>query len=164
MRKVSLLLLFVGFCIQPVWATEEEDELKGSFDAVLEELNTKDLDGFLARWHDQAVLYVPRYFFPVDKVDAGREVWNEIFEDFFVMTHSATLTPVDLDYRVVGATGMIWGLVQSVVEPKSGGRITQMTRLTVTFVKQDGNWKILNWHGSLPPPRQGTGASEADQD
>lgn len=160
MRKLPLLLLFIGLLAQPIWASDSEDELKKAFDAVLGELNTKDLDGFLARWHDEAVLYVPRYYFPIDKVDAGREVWNEIFEDFFVLTHSATLTPVDVDVRITGDTGMVWGLVQSVVEPKSGGRITQLTRLTVTFVKREGNWKILNWHGSLPPQRQGMGTSE----
>lgn len=126
--------------------------LEEAFENVVERLNEHDHEGFMKVWHPEAVLIVYDYLFPVDRSDAGDEVWAEIFKDFFTAA-KITLTPVDVDFRVVGDTGIVWGLTQTLREPAQGKSEAQTLRVSATFVDIDGVWKLVNWHSSLPPER-----------
>ena len=150
-RMIVLLLLFC-FPITPAWADDRED-LKNSFEEILERLNAKDLKGFLSGWHPQAVLMVYDYVFPVDRADAGEEIWSQIFDDFLVSTESIRLIPVDVDFRVVEDTGIVWGTAQNVTELKNGTRRVVNLRLSATFVKTSGRWLLLSWQSAIPPER-----------
>jgi ketosteroid isomerase-like protein len=147
-----VLLLLLCFPIAPAWADDRED-LKNSFEEILERLNAKDLKGFLSGWHPDAVLMVYDYVFPVDRADAGEEIWSQIFDDFLVSTESIRLIPVDVDFRVVEDTGIVWGTAQNVTELKNGTRRVVNLRLSATFVKAGGRWLLLSWQSAIPPER-----------
>ena len=51
-------------------------DLETAFEAVIEQLNSKDLEGFVNSWHLKAVVFVYDYLLPVDLEDAGRQVWS----------------------------------------------------------------------------------------
>ena len=160
-RMIVLLLLFC-FTAAPARADDLED-LENSFEEILERLNAKDLKGFLNGWHPDAVLMVYDYVFPVDRADAGEEIWSQIFDDFLVSTESIRLIPVDVDFRVVGDTGIVWGTAQNVTELKNGTRQVVNLRLSATFVKTGGRWLLLSWQSSIPPernPRPGSTRSQ----
>lgn len=150
--RMIVLLLLLGFSITPAWADDRED-LKNSFEEILERLNAKDLKGFLSGWHPDAVLMVYDYVFPVDRADAGEEIWSQIFDDFLVSTESIRLIPVDVDFRVVEDTGIVWGTTQNVTELKNGTRRVVNLRLSATFVKTGGRWLLLSWQSAIPPER-----------
>ncbi len=149
-----IIVLFFLFCFPgaPAWADDLE-ELENSFENILERLNAKDLKGFLAGWHPHAILMVHDYVFPVDRADAGEEIWSQIFDDFLVSTESIRLIPVDVDFRVVGDTGIVWGTAQNITELKNGTRQVVNLRLSATFVKTSGRWLLLIWQSSIPPER-----------
>jgi len=147
---MSLSFALLALCVATASA-EDPNDLEDTFEAVLEDLNTKDLEGFLSAWHPQAVLVTRNYLFAVDRKDAGQEIWDEIFADFFSKTTKVSYTAVDVEYRVVGDVGMAWGLTQSIFEAPDRPRVSQNSRLTAVFVKSDGNWKIISWHESAYP-------------
>jgi len=150
-RMIVLLLLFC-FPAAPARADDLED-LENSFEEILERLNAKDLKGFLSGWHPDAVLMVYDYVFPVDRADAGEEIWSQIFDDFLVSTESIRLIPVDVDFRVVGDTGIVWGRAQTITELKDGTREVVNLRVSATFVKTGGRWLLLSWQSAIPPER-----------
>jgi ketosteroid isomerase-like protein len=133
----------------------EVEDLEDTFGSILDALSSKDLDLFLKYWHPEAVLVVRNYFFPIDRAEAGRKVWAGIFRDFFGNTESTVYTPVDVDFRVLGNVGLVWGFSQIFVEPKEGTPRAQSSRLTVTFKRENGKWLIVSWHDSAPPGQQG---------
>ena len=151
-NRTIVLLLLLCFPTATALAGDLED-LEGAFENILERLNAKDLKGFLRGWHPQAVLTVYDYVFPVDRADAGEEIWSQIFDDFFVSTESIRLTPIDVDFRVVGDTGIVWGTAQTITELKNGTREVVNLRLSATFVKTSGRWLLLSWQSSIPPER-----------
>jgi len=151
-KRIIVLFFLLCFPVTPVWAGDLED-LDNSFENILEKLNEKDLKGFLAGRHPDAVLMVYDYVFPVDRADAGEEIWEQIFDDFFVATQKIRLTPVDVDFRVVGDTGIVWGRAQTLTEPKGGTREVVSLRLTATFVKTSDRWPLLSWQSAVPPER-----------
>jgi len=91
--------------------------------------------------------------FAVDRAETGPEVWGEIFRDLFDLSVEADLVPVDVDYRVIENVGLVWGLIQFVIESEKGVSSNQQTRLTAVFKKDGENWRIVSWHDSAPPGR-----------
>ncbi len=151
-NRMIVLFFLLCFPVVPAWAGDLE-ELENSFEDILERLNAKDLKGFLTGWHPDAVLMVHDYVFPVDRADAGEGIWSQIFDDFFVATERIRLTPIDVDFRVVENTGIVWGRVQTLTELKDGTREVVNLRLTATFVKISGRWLLLSWQSAIPPER-----------
>ncbi len=149
-KRILCLFFFLWLPATAVQGSNVET-LRDAFERTLERLNAKDLQGFLQGWHPEAVLIVHDYVFPVDRANAGEEIWTLIFDEFFASTESIRFTPVDVESRVVGDTGVVWGSVQTITESKDGLRRTRDLRLTATFVKLDGQWQILSWHNSVPP-------------
>lgn len=156
LRPSFLIILVSAFLAMslPVVAGDVE-ELEASFEQVLERLQAKDLDGFLKMWHPEAVLITRGYPFPVDSADAGPEVWREIFDDFFQGTDKTAYIPMEMHYRVIGETGMVWGTAQFSITLKDSTTRNEMTRLSAVLVKSEGKWKIISWHGSERPGRLG---------
>ncbi len=148
----TFLLGIILFTMPQVQADDLED-LKTDFEAVLEQIADKDLEGFLASWHPEAILFTRNAYFPVDRNSSTHQVWNEIFEDAFATTQEAVYTPMDVSYKVIGDTGLVWGLTQVVIQPKAGPHRVENIRMTAVFKKLDEGWKILSWHDSDPPER-----------
>ncbi len=156
MNVSRMVLVFAVSLILSVSVTLARDasSLEKAFETAIERLNEHDQAGFMKVWHPEAVLIVYNYLFPVDRSDAGDEVWAQIFKDFFT-TAKISLTPVDVDFRVIGDTGLVWGLTQTIVERAPGNTEVQSLRVSATFVEVDGNWKLVSWHSSLPPDATG---------
>ena len=153
MNTSQVVLLAVSlFFLPSVALAGDVASLEDAFENVIERLNAHDQEGFMKVWHPEAILIVYDYLFPVDRSDTGDEVWAQIFKDFFT-TARITLTPIDVDFRVVEGTGMVWGLTQTMLESPDGESEVKKLRVSATFVEVDRAWKLLNWHSSLPPER-----------
>ena len=129
---VALLICIVA----PARAGDLED-LETAFETALETLNSRDLDHFLESWHPEAVLVARNYVFPVDRAKVEKEMWSELFGDLLSATKSASYTAVDVEFRVIGNTGIAWGLTQFFIEPKSGSSRSQNSP-PYRHIPQDG--------------------------
>ena len=153
--KGLFAFLLVGGSSWAMPPAEDTEALEAAFEQAVEDLNSRDLSRFLASWHPEAVLMARNYPFAVDRSETGDEMWSEIFKDFFATTAKARYEPVDVHFRVIGNTGVVWGQTRLWVEGKDGQTRAQENRLAATFVKLDGRWLILMWNDSDRPPRVG---------
>ncbi len=155
LSQTFVFVLILGIMVSPLSAGEVED-LKATFDKALEYLSQKDLDAFLSVWHPEAVLFSRNRIHPIDRAKLEDRVWADLFEDFFARIISVGYTQQAVEWRVIGDTGLVWGLTRFAVDPRYQAGFEQDTRLTAVFVKVDGDWLIMHWNDSPlpegPPP------------
>ncbi len=153
LSRTFVFVLILGTMISPLSAGDVDD-LKAAFDQALEYLGQKDLDAFLSIWHPEAVLFSRNEVHPTDRAKLDDRVWANLFEDFFARIISAGYTQQAVEWRVVGDTGLVWGLTRLAVDPRYQASFEQDTRLTAVFVKVDGEWLILLWNNAPLPEGQ----------
>jgi len=150
LSRIFVFVLVLGVMISPLSAGDVDD-LKAAFDQALEYLSQKDLDAFLSIWHPEAVLFSRNEVHPTDRAKLDDRVWANLFEDFFARIISVGYTQQAVEWRVVGDTGLVWGLTRLAVDPRYQASFEQDTRLTAVFVKVDGEWLILLWNNAPLP-------------
>lgn len=153
LSRIFVFVLILGIMISPLSAGDVDD-LKAAFDQALEYLSQKDLDAFLSIWHPEAILFSRNQIHPTDRAKLDDRIWANLFEDFFARIVSAGYTQQAVEWRVVGDTGLVWGLTRLAVDPRYQASFEQDTRLTAVFVKVDGEWLILLWNNAPLPEGQ----------
>ncbi len=153
LSRTFVVVLILGVMISPLSAGDVDD-LKAAFDHALEYLSQKDLDAFLSVWHPEAVLFSRNRVYPIDRSKLDDRIWANLFEDFFATIISAGYTRQAVEWRVIGDTGIVWGLTRFAVDARYQASFEQDTRLTAVFVKVDGEWLILHWNDSPLPEGQ----------
>jgi ketosteroid isomerase-like protein len=123
------------------------DDLKATFEQANKAQNALDLNTWSAQWHDQLVDFPP---FPPFMVE-GKTAVRQLFETLWANTENLTVTPLKTQFRVIGATGLVWGQFQTAFKPKGGPLQTTAGRFTITYVKSDGKWLMVSRHVSLLP-------------
>lgn len=121
------------------------DDLKASFEQVVEAFNARDPDAYLAVVHDEAVLFWISPF----STD-GKAAIRETLQTFFANREGVTATQFNAQFRVIGTTGLAWGYYGLAAKLKDGPIETSFGRYTFTFTKLDGRWLVVSLHTSPP--------------
>ena len=153
LSRTFFFVLILGIMVSPLSAGDVDD-LKAAFDQALEYLSQKDLDAFLSVWHPEAVLFSRNRIHPIDRAKLEDRVWADLFEDFFAKIISVGYTQQAVEWRVIGDTGLVWGLTRFAVDPRYEASFEQDTRLTAVFTKVAGEWLIVHWNDSPLPEGQ----------
>ena len=148
MLGAAVLLLTLG---SSSLAGSDVDDLKASFEAALESLNSRDLKGFQKAWHPQAVLFSRNRLMPFDLREIGQEEWSRIFSGLFVEARELHYTAYSMEYRVLGDVGLVWGLTGLTLQLDDQPSEEQDVRLTATFLRSSDGWRIVSWHDSSFP-------------
>ena len=147
-RRVLLTVALSAVLFAPSAARGDEiADLKATYEQVVAAINKGDLAALTAQWHDQIVAFGPTSPFPVAGKAADRQIWQANFAN----NEQFTIAPINLQYQVIGNTGVIWGHLAVALKPKGGPARTQFLRYTGTFVKSDGKWLLAASHVSLIP-------------
>ena len=137
---ISLMILgaFMLLC-QPAIADDLAD-LKATHMRYWKAVNTGDPETFMGIWQDGGVWLSPTRSFPrVVNVARGLKMWPKIFE-----THAVRIRWHQTEYRVIGNTGLVWGLMEHVVRNKGTGiGVADYRQASLTFVKSEGKWKLV---------------------
>lgn len=149
----TLLFGSLIFWSCPALVASDIDELEAGLETFLESVNSRDLENFRKAWHPEAVLFFRNNLFPVDLKDIGTEIWTQIFRDIFAGYVDLDYAAVDLNYRVLGEIGLVWGLTELSFQLQGEPRHQQEVRLTATFARTEKGWKIVSWHDSAFPER-----------
>jgi len=147
----SIILILMFALATPAAVASDEGDLKAAFLKAMDELRDKDLEGFLSFWHPEAVFLARDRLFALDRAASEYDKWARDVDQFFARTISAEMIPVDVNYRVLGDMGIVWGRARFAVDPVGGGGSDFDSRLTVTLLKTDGKWQIVTWHASAAP-------------
>lgn len=147
--RIILALIFV--LATPCIFASDEDDLKAAFQSAMDELRERNLEGFLSYWHPEAVFLARDRLFAIDRAASDYDEWAAAVDRFFAKTISAEMMPIDVSYRVIGNTGLVWGRARFSVDPVGGGGSDFDSRITATLLKSGGKWQFISWHASAAP-------------
>jgi len=143
MRQAVLTLAAIAILIVPAARAADVDDLKAANEAYIEAINKRDISVLLASRHDELVSYGPNAVFARDFKGPSKVDRQQGWENWFADRERFTVTRINLQYRVVGTTGIVWGHTRNVVKRKDGPQETRTRRLLATWVKSGGKWVLL---------------------
>jgi len=153
MRRQMVFLLVLFFAVTR-WSSvhgDEVNDLRASFEHEIAAFNARDLETLMDNQHEHVVALNPASSTPVDGKPARRQAYQTIF----ATTQSVTVTPKQPQFRVIDNTGIVWGEYTIETKLKDKPPTTNSARFTRTYVKSDGQWRLLLYHVSpLPAPPQ----------
>ena len=123
------------------------DELKATFEAWVQAFNSRNLKAFSAGVHNEVIFFEYTAPFPVD----GKAAFQQAVQTLVENSESSDVTLINPQYRVIGNTGIAWGLLAFASKPKDGPFRTVFGRYTVTLTKADGKWLVVADHLSALP-------------
>lgn len=147
-RRTLLMLSVVGMLCAPVAARGDDmADLRAAVEQIVAAYGAQDLERLTASLHDDATLFGFVSPFPVD----GKAAVQQYFQRIFANDESTAMEFIDPQYRIVGTTGIVRGHVAMTGKPKDGPAMILFGRLTWTFVKMDGQWRVVAVHASRVP-------------
>jgi ketosteroid isomerase-like protein len=129
-------------------ASQDLAGLQQSFTAHINALNARNVDAALAAVNDQVVLFGIFSPFPI----AFKEPFRKAVQEYLETYDSAVITPIDPDYKAIGATGVAWGNFRLATRRKSGGNEYADGRYMLTYTRVNGKWQAISMHYSLLEP------------
>jgi len=143
MKRLALAL-FTCLALQ----ASDADDLKATFQVAVEALNSRNLDGFTATIHPQSLSF---YSCGPTSGQEGKEACEKDWKRFFTYTANAKFDAGDVQVRVIGNTGVVWGKYSAAVKNKDGKEKTHTGRYSLIYTKTDGKWMIV-WQENSPNP------------
>lgn len=149
--RVSVVLgLLAVLWTSPVVGDDLED-LKAAHARTMKALVTGDVDLWLASLHDEQVRFNRGSQQPTDLKGMDKATLRKEMKAGYANIERYTITPVDLRYRVIGDTGLVWGYhVDSYKDKESPGTVT-ISRITAVYARTGGKWlRVLTHISALP--------------
>jgi ketosteroid isomerase-like protein len=145
---VSLMVLAAFmFVSQPAIADDLAD-LKAAHKMMMKAFATGDVETGFSYFHEGFV-YMPatRGFPTVMNLARAKPGWIKFWE-----THIWIPRWYKTDFRVIGNTGLIWGVREvTTINKKTGTGKRRFQKFCGTWLKSDGKWKVVMAHSSDIP-------------
>lgn len=137
-----MVIVALVFLSQPAIADDLAD-LKAAHQGFNKGWNTGDVETIFQIWQDGGIWLPINSGFPdVTNSAIGKQMFGKWFE-----THMYRLNWHKVDYKVIGDTGLVWGLRSSMVIVKATGTGKRyFMKSTVVFVKSEGKWQAVMSH------------------
>jgi ketosteroid isomerase-like protein len=145
-------MVFAALMLMSQPATADDlANLKSAYKMTLKALSAGDLETAFEYIHDGYVYLPANMGFPVVVNHArAKPLWGKWFE-----THRWLARPYKTDFRVVGNTGLTWGVRELTIINKNKGSTTRYSqKFSQTWLKFDGKWKLVMGHYSTMPSKQ----------
>ena len=148
-RCVISLIVVAAFMLlsQPAIA-DDLAELKATHQRLQKAWNTDDLITVFEIWQDGAIWLPSSQAFPVVTNSAiGLKMFTKFLE-----THTYRQSWYKVDYRIIGNTGLVWGVATTTVVSKTKGTGKRSIRkISLVFVKSEGKWRTVMSHQTPIP-------------
>ena len=150
-RCIISLIVVAAFMIlsQPAIA-DDLAELKATHQRFQKAWNTGDMITVFEIWQDGAIWLPTSQAFPIVTNSAiGLKMFTKWLE-----THTYRQSWYKVDYRVIGNTGLVWGVktATEMSKTKGTGKRT-FEKTSLVFVKSEGKWRTVMEH-STPIPSE----------
>jgi uncharacterized protein (TIGR02246 family) len=132
---------------QPVLADDLAD-LKAAHQKISRAFNAGDVQSMFAIWQEGAIYISYVQGFPmVTSKERGIKMFTKFFE-----AHVYRATWYKADYRVIGNTGLVWGLVTRVIiNKRTGVGKRTFLKTSLVFMKSEGKWGVVMEHNTPIP-------------
>ena len=156
MKRLLIAMMIVTLLILPQFALGSDlDDLKAANEKVIKGWNNFDAETIASMIYPGSVMFEANSPFPnVGAIGPMKDVQAQVTEGLkmvFGNLEFISITPYNLQYRVVGNTGIIWGYYTTNSKPKGQPSTTNYIRMTATWIKSDGKWFCLTTHFSAIP-------------
>ena len=136
------------FLITPLTAhSEDVDDLQTAYEQLIAAINNQNLDALMALFHDPYLRFGPSSPFLEEGKAAARQSFQALFNNY----ESTSATLMNMQYRVIGTTGVVMGHVRAAFKPKDGPMQANFGRVLSTWTKVDGKWLVVATHLSNIP-------------
>lgn len=143
-RIVIALIIVASFIIftQPAIADDLAD-LKTTHQKYMKAWNAGDMDTVFEIWQEGGIWVPTDRGFPVVTNNAmGKQMFGKWLE-----SHMYWSNWYKVDYKVIGNTGLVWGLRETVTIVKATGTGKRnYYKCTYVFVKSEGTWGGVMHH------------------
>ena len=144
---VIMVIAALVFLSQPAIADDLAD-LKAAHQRFIKAWNTGDMNTVFEIWQDGGIWITPTQAFPVVTNSAmGMQMFTQWLE-----THIYRANWNKVDYRVIGNTGLVWGVTTVTVIVKATGTGKRYFRKSsIVFVKSEGKWvAVMSTDSPIP--------------
>jgi len=153
MKRLLISMTILALLVVPQFALGADlDDLKATFEKMFQAYVSQDAETIGTLVYPGAVVYTDDAAFPfvVSTENAQTETTN-LMQTVFSNYDYYVMTPYNMQYKVVGNTGIVWGYVTINAKPKGEPGQTKYLRHTSTWIKSDGNWRWITFHNSTIP-------------
>jgi len=149
-RCLILLMALGAFILAPQPAIADDlADLKAADGKLFNAWNTSDVEGIFDAWSDTGIWLSDSRAFPLThrNLPERKAYWAKWFE-----THSVRMMWYNPQYLVIGNTGLVWGHVTQTAMNKVKGIGKEIyLKMSITYVKSEGKWKVVLCHSSPMP-------------
>jgi len=150
MKRLLISMTILAFLVVPQFALGADlDDFKAEVEKFVQAFNSFDVSTIAQTAHPGLVVYNTTSPFP-DVYPTTAALANAM-QEWFSTLESLNIVRVNPQYQVVGNTGVMWGYDTSTTKPKDGPTTTDHYRVTMTFIKSGGKWRVLTIHMSNLP-------------
>jgi ketosteroid isomerase-like protein len=122
--------------------------LQAAFDTWTRALNEGDLDTFWAGFHDQVEVLDEDYPWRMNKAEFVDHIDFHAFGGGKGLWEFFQWVPRETNFIVIGDTGHVSGFSTFRGKPRDAGFRQRFMGFTLTWVREDGTWRVLCWHQS----------------
>ena len=139
---ICLSIVAVMFLTQPVLADDLAD-LKATHQKYEKAWNTGDLETVFQIWQDGGIWLPSNQAFPiVTNAEIGKPMFAKWLE-----THIYRRSWHKVDFKVIGDTGLVWGLrTGNIIVKATGTGKRHFLKTTYVYAKSEGKWKAVMHH------------------
>ncbi len=145
---ISLMVLGAFILLPQSVLADDLADLKATNMSYMKALNTGDVKAIFEYWQEGAVWSPDECgFIWVTQKAHGIQMFTKWFETYTYRTRW-----YKAEYRVVGNTGLVWGLrVKTVRNKTTGVGRRTFLKTTMVFMKSEGKWGVIMHHDEPIP-------------
>ncbi len=153
MRRILISLTILALLFIPqIAAGDDLSDLKAAHQKFNQALSSLDAEGIVSIVYPGAVNFAPDAAFPaVLPTENMQAQLTPMLKEIFSNMDHFRINPYNLQYRVIGNIGMVWGHQSQNVKQKGEPAVAYNLRVTTTWIKSDGQWYVLMNHVSSIP-------------
>ena len=148
-RLIILTAILTLFFIPQLIFSSDLDEFKAVVEKYNQAFNSMDAETIAEMNYPGSVIIESDAPFP--NVHPTPEAFKEGLQNWFSTIESLNYFHIYPQFKVVGNTGVMWGIGGGMIKRKDGSVETSYGRETHTWVKSGGKWRILTTHLSKFP-------------
>lgn len=153
MKRLLICVTVFTFLAVPQFALAEDvDDLKAANQKLFQGWSSLDAETVASTISQGAVAYSPDAAFPiVGPMESTQAERVEYMTMYLQNIEFINMFPYNIQARVFGNVGLVWGHVTISSKAKEQPQQTQYLRYTSTWLKSDGQWRLVMNHYSVIP-------------
>jgi hypothetical protein len=154
MKRLLISMTILALLVVPQFASGGDvDDLKATVAKIIQAQDALDAEAVASIVYPGGVNYARDAAFPyVAPMENTQAVVTELLKMEFDSLEFISVNTYNMQYRVVGNTGIVWGHSSASYKIKGEPIKTTHQRGTSTWVKSDGKWHMIMNHVSAIPP------------